>query len=147
MGYKAKRYRLVWDDGEYAGLEVTMKPASIGQMMEMEQIGGLDPQKTSVAEIRPLIGMLAGLIVSWNVEDDDGQPVPADEDGITGQDIGMLTAIITEFGRRITAVDPTSPNGSPNGAEAVTPTPPIPAGLDLAGASATAAGSSASPPS
>ena len=43
---------------------------------------------------RALVDAFAGAIVSWNLEDDDGQPVPTDRDTIRGQDIVFISRIV-----------------------------------------------------
>lgn len=129
MGYKAKRYRLVWEDGDLEGLEVVMKPASLGQMLDMQKLQDVKPgEGVSLEELEPLFRWFAGLLISWNVEDDDDQPVPATYEGVLTQDPALVNGIIAEFSKRVTDVDPTSLAGSKPG-------PPAEASLDLAASS------------
>lgn len=115
MGYKPKRYKLTWADGDLEGLEVLMRPATLGQMMEAQKMRDLaDPDSgvTDMAAMEPVFRWLAEMLISWNVEDDDDQPVPATYEGIIAQDPDLIFGILNEFQQRITRVPRPLPSGS-----------------------------------
>lgn len=46
------------------------------------------------AAMRQITATFAYSLESWNVEDDDGHPVPADADGLMSQDPRLVTAVL-----------------------------------------------------
>lgn len=62
----------------YAGLEVAARRAPLGLMR-------------TDADVTEALGRA---LVSWNVEDGDGQPVTADLDGLMSQDSRFVAAVI-----------------------------------------------------
>ena len=113
-----------FEDGhDYAGLQVTLRSASTGLMLEMaglaDELGGgeadgdLAPEKAGA--IRSLFGLLAGCVVGWNVDDDDDKPVTPDLDGLRSQDPVMIMAVFTAWFQRVTLVAPPLPQGSESG--------------------------------
>lgn len=137
--YKPKRYRITFDDGhEYAGLEVTCKAVSldvlIGMMSAADSLGSISSGQMTDADrqaFRDIVCHLASVIVSWNVDDDDDQPVAPDAAGLMGQELGMVLAITTALTERVASVAPPLPQGSPNGQagdiESLLPMEPLPA--------------------
>jgi hypothetical protein len=115
VGYKPKRYKLTWADGDLEGLEVVMKPASLGEMLNAEKLRDLAAEGASIAQLEPLFRWFAGMLVSWNVEDDDDQPVPATYEGVLTQDVDLIYAIVGEFTSRVTQAPPPLPDVSPPG--------------------------------
>lgn len=115
MGYKRarKRYRLTFEDPELEGLEVVMGSLSISEFMELTSaVGGVSAE--SADGVTGLLEKFASRIISWNLEDDDDQPVPADFDGVKTQELGFVMAIVTAWMDAIANVDPTS-RASANG--------------------------------
>lgn len=100
---KAKTYRLVWEEGDYAGLEVKAKSMPLGKFLEaapkfaaIQEKGAISTAEM-VEMVEPL-KMLAGAIVSWNIEDedDDGNvtSLPCDFDGLMSLDPDMIFEIL-----------------------------------------------------
>ncbi|NUT23978.1 MAG: hypothetical protein HOV77_32885 [Hamadaea sp.] len=64
-------------------------------------------------------------LVDWNLEDDDGQPIPATPEGMRKVDTGLLTALKTAWLQSIVGVhdaDPlpqSSPSGEPSPVESI----------------------------
>lgn len=113
MGFrrKAKTYTLVWpEDHEYSGLEVTMAPLSVGDLM------GFNPETMTNSQ---LIELLNENLISWNLEDEDGTPVPADENGIASLDVGMMAAIAFEWLQGVAGVPAPLERPSLNGHNSV----------------------------
>jgi hypothetical protein len=116
MGYTRTRrkYRLKFEDEELAGLEVVMGSLSIGEFTELtSSISGGATAETADG-VTSLLEKFAGKIASWNLEDDDGQPVPATFDGVKTQELDFIMAIVTAWMDAIAGVDPTS-RASANG--------------------------------
>lgn len=103
-----KKYRLKFEDEELAGLEVVMGSLSIGEFTELtSSISGGATAETADG-VTGLLEKFAGSIESWNLEDEEGQPVPATFDGVKTQELGFIMLIVTAWMDAIAGVDPTS---------------------------------------
>lgn len=94
---------------EYAGLEVRLRRSlPLKLLFEFQKV-----EETGLtAEV--IEQFAAAALVSWNLEDDDG-PVPATAEGLMGQDVGFVGALIRNWQEVLT--QPAAPLGgdSPNG--------------------------------
>lgn len=102
MGYRPKRkiYTLEFDDPDLDGLIVKVRGLNTGQILDIDtarEDGGDEA-------IRGLLELLATQIVEWNVEDEEGQPVPATLDGIRAQELAFNMAIIDAWQNAVTGV-------------------------------------------
>ena len=123
MGYKRnpKIYKLVFgDDTDYAGLEVQVKTITMGQLLAMRSGTSGDEDKDN---IRVSVELLAERIVSWNLEDEKGQPVPPTLDAILEEDDDFIFAIINRWTDAVSGVkaplQQSSPSGEPSPVELV----------------------------
>ena len=93
MGYRPKRtpVKLDFTGTEYEGLEITVRPLPMAVMMDIGSTVG-DP-----SAVRHVAATFGYAMESWNVEDDDGQPVPADVDGLLSQDGRFVAAVIQKW--------------------------------------------------
>ncbi|HZO70059.1 MAG TPA: hypothetical protein VFB74_34115 [Kribbellaceae bacterium] len=97
MGYVRDRiYRLKFTDDEYCSpetgdpLEVRVRPMSIGVLDMVGELTELRERKLTAADIKrifELFELFAEHLVSWNLEDDKGEPVPTTVDGVRAQDL------------------------------------------------------------
>jgi hypothetical protein len=145
MGFKPKkRYKLVFAEPEWNGLEVVMRRATIGDLLDLQGLG-VDPGMSPAAAmglpedvIRAIFGTFARFLVSWNVEDDvageDGSlatvPVPPTLEGVLTQEQDFIFMILANYQKHILSVAPPLPAGSGNGATPPGP-PPAPAGMEI----------------
>lgn len=122
-GYRrpAKVYKLVFADEEMAGLEVRARSVPLGGFLDLLKLakargGKLDPAQ--VDNIGKLFEAFSKALVSWNLEDDEGVPVPATLDGLHSQDIDFVFSIILAWMDAIAGVpaplERTSPGGVPS---------------------------------
>lgn len=113
MGYKRakKRYRLQFDDPELNGFEVVMAGLSIGQFIDLQTTAAAADD----AGTTDLLEKFAAKITSWNLEDDDGLPVPATFDGVKSQDMDFIMMIISAWMDAMAGVDPTRQTGANGG--------------------------------
>lgn len=97
MGYKKVPtiYTLEDVDGE-KGLIIRMKSLRIGKLRRLVQIIEADNEDLSkfLGEIFDLIG--EGL-VSWNLEEENGAPVPADRAGVEELEMGLIMGLLSEW--------------------------------------------------
>lgn len=130
MGYTPKRriYRLVFDDEEYDGLVVKVRSTSVGQLLEFMEFLTMDtdsPSPDDVARIHGLFEAFAEVLAEWNVETDDGQPVPATLDGVKTQDAPFILAILRVWFGAVMTVPGPLPTASSNGAPSAAPSLPM----------------------
>lgn len=116
MGYrpKLKIYNLDFAGTEYEGLQVSVRGMTVGEELE------LDTKATGDLVIRSL----ANILQSWNVEDGQGQPVPATFEGVCTQQGPMILAILNAVRQANSGVPDPLPETSPSGG--TSPAPPIP---------------------
>lgn len=125
MGYKPKRtlYKLNFAETEHSGLEVTTRAVTVDGLLEITglaaAVDGITPEQAdaeSARRVSELIDRFARILVSWNVVDDDDQPVPATREGLGSQDFPFVMAIILAWITEMSQAPPPLPNASTSGA-------------------------------
>lgn len=147
MGYKPDRTFHVLDFSEtpLAGLEITMRACSVDMLLDLvtlpvradeiedrakaEAVAGTLDMGEMRKQLRDLFGPVAKLLKSWNVDDDDGQPVPPTLDGLLSQELEFVSQVIEAYTSALSQAPPPLPGTSPAGASSQERS------LDLAGAS------------
>jgi len=89
MGYRkpARHFKLSFEDEEYNGLEVIVKSLTIGKLLEVSSLTpDPDSPNQDVEATEKLLHIFADNLVSWNLEDEDGNPYPANYEGVKAQD-------------------------------------------------------------
>lgn len=124
-GYRPKRtlYRLTFEDPDFEGLEVTVRSASLDTLMQLlgfsGELDGLSDEQAKggalLGQVTAMLRLFARLLHSWNVEDDDGLPVPATFEGLFSQDFGFVMPVIERAAAAMTQAPPPLPAGSPSG--------------------------------
>jgi len=104
MGYvwRGKTYRLIFADDELDGLEVVARSASVGAYRRIADLATREfsqpPTEEDLAEIDNLFDEFAAVLVSWNLETEDGEgtrtSVPATLQGLHSQDLTLIRQII-----------------------------------------------------
>ena len=93
MGFRRepKTFLLVFDDPDLAGLEVRARSLSIGE---------LEDDDLQVYE------SFAAALVSWNLEDEDGNSLPATLETVRSYpDVGFMNALASAWIKAVTGVD------------------------------------------
>lgn len=156
MGFQRGRVILEWpEDHELHGLEVVMRRRPLGEVMdawaagdEVESIPWDDRTRKQHVEFnRRSVADLASLLVSWNLEDDRGQPIVLpDLDGtdealdarvavlLQHCDAPMITDMRTAYNTALIRVAPPLPQSSEPGpgATSTEPEPPETESWDMA---------------
>ncbi|MEU3851717.1 hypothetical protein [Streptomyces sp. NPDC029554] len=120
MGYKGtpRAVRIAFAEGhEHYGAEARVRRMSYG---EWEAVVGVDGagETSAMAEF-------AKRLVSWNLTDDDEQPIPATPEGMRQVDTSLITALKDAWVQALTGVhdaDPlpqSSPSGEPSPVESI----------------------------
>ena len=122
MGYRRQPtiYRLLFE--EYEGLEVMARSVSIDEYLKITKLADKMTTTPGEEQVRELFSWFARRLVSWNLEDEDGTPIPATLQGLLGEELGFATKVVMAWVNKVVRVDPTSPPGSSPGAS-----PPDPA--------------------
>lgn len=113
MGYKSKAKRITLDfdgDKEFEGLEVTTKGLSIGDYLDVAAL-----TNEASTDVTPLLAAFASSLISWNLEDEDDQPVPATLEGVKSQDIEFIMTIVSAWMKAAAGVKDSVGKDSPSG--------------------------------
>jgi hypothetical protein len=116
MGYRPKRriYDLQFEDPEMEGLEVKVRHVDTGQSLTLDAAINEGGEQG----IRTCLDLLAENLISWNVEDDNQQPVPTTIEGVLAQELDFNLAIVYAWRDAIIGVpaplDSASPDGVPS---------------------------------
>lgn len=98
-GYVRQRkvYRLRFEDEDMAGLVVQARSAPVGQFLGLTKLAELERGKVRPEDMEKVDGLFRGFaacLVDWNLESEDGTPVPATLEGLYTQDIDFILQII-----------------------------------------------------
>lgn len=80
------------------GLIVRMKAIRIGRLRKLMSI--VDDETGQALD--EMFALLQEGLVSWNLEDEDGQPVPTTMEGIEEQEMPLVLGILTEWLKNMT---------------------------------------------
>lgn len=134
MGYTRTRATITvtWPEGDdLHGLEVVTRSLSLGTYLSLIGMGEVDR-----SGLKDMIAEFANSLVSWNLTDPDGEPVPATQAAALAEDHALMLAICSRWmdtlhGRDKEAgpLDQPSPGGEPSleasiPMETVSPSPP-----------------------
>lgn len=105
MGYSRKGtiLQLVFEDPEMEGLVVQAKKPSMGGMLDtvsFQDLANIDPTRLSPQDakrLREMFEFFGAFLVKWNLEDEDGTPIPCNIDGLLSQDAEFVLSIITAW--------------------------------------------------
>lgn len=106
MGYQRPVLKLKFDDPEMTGFEMVVKRPGFGRL---EQV--IDKDRDLDIQIE----VLSECIISWNLEDDKGNPVPTTLEGLKSQDQPFLLAIVTAWLKQAITVSDDLGKDSPSG--------------------------------
>lgn len=110
MGYRLARttYKLTFP--EYDGLEVMARSLSTGDLMKiMELSGALAPGSTQAPverakTVESLLRRFAKALVTWNLEDEDGEPIGTTYEDIADQELPFVLRIIEAWTEAVAGV-------------------------------------------
>jgi hypothetical protein len=113
MGFKPPRkiYTLDFTGTDYDGAHVRMRGTSLAEQLHIEDLRASDDPNSG----RELFEFMAGLLIDWNIEDDNEQPVPATLDGFRTQPLGFTFAIMNALQAAASGVPAPLPEGLPSG--------------------------------
>lgn len=113
MGYKVPKRTLVleFEQGdEHHGLEVRMiLEAPLSLLFEMQRLARIATEEEAERILRTFGD---ALLIDWNVEDDEGQPIPATGDGLLSLPFSLARLMIAKWTEAATG--PPAPLGAPS---------------------------------
>lgn len=121
MGFRPEVpiYKLNFDEKtKWGGLQVRMESAPVGLLMDVarwsEEIDKTDGVQR-VLLVEKMLTEVSGCLVSWNVEDRAGEPVPCDLSGLRRQPLDMVIQIVSAWVSAVADVPAPLVKASTNG--------------------------------
>lgn len=107
MGYRKEStlYKLNFE--KYDGLEVFVKSMSVGDLMDLSSMSepmNAEDIAASLDQSNRLLETFAKHLVKWNLEDEDGNTVTSDLEGIRSQEMSFVIEIILEWMNQVTKI-------------------------------------------
>jgi hypothetical protein len=96
MGYRRERkvYNLVFGEGsDYEGLEVQAYSISVGELLEFQSLQE-KVKEEDFESIELLLAKFAKSLKEWNLEDEEGTPIPISLEAVKDQDLGFVLTLI-----------------------------------------------------
>ena len=106
MAYKIEPRKLTLVLDDYDGAEVVCRLSiSLGEMLDMQAASTADA--SGIRESYERFGR--EVLISWSIEGEDGEPLPANAEGMMRLTPDMASAIMGAWGQQIVAVPPKPP--------------------------------------
>jgi hypothetical protein len=104
MGFRRERrvYTLAFEAGQWAGLEVKAHGVSLGKLFELQELAGREANKEDAVS---LIASMQQAIVSWNLEDEDGNPIDPTLDYLLSEDADFILPLAVAWVGSIGSVE------------------------------------------
>jgi hypothetical protein len=88
MGFTPPSKIYVLQFEQYEGLEVKVSGTSAGGYLDL--VGLVDTASADIGKARPLLELFAQCLRSWNIEDEDGRPVPQTIEGLLSLELDFV---------------------------------------------------------
>lgn len=97
MAFKRKRkvYKLDFTGTEYEGLQVKVRGLTTGEYLDIVSLSA--PNTEGEQETEAMLRLFAEHLVSWNLVDEDDEPVPTTFEGVKSNDFVMNSFIINAW--------------------------------------------------
>lgn len=113
-----KVYVLTFDDPSLAGLEVRARSVPVGMFLSLvalastiDESDGFTPDVAAAFD--GLVDGFAGALESWNLQDEDGTPVPTTAEAVKDQDSDFVMQLVSAWMEAVGEVDaPLGPGSS-----------------------------------
>ena len=130
MGYVRERriFKLRFEDEDMEGLEVRAKSMPLGALLEMVKLTDIETRNLSPEDAHKVDRLFQGFsqaLISWNLEEPEGVPVPATFEGVKSQDIDFTMKILRAWIQALTSVPDFLAAGSSNGGRSLEPSIPM----------------------
>jgi hypothetical protein len=94
VGYKRQRKTLSLRFEDEPELEILARSCTVRKFLwVLETVDKMSGGSLPKAELTEFVNWFAGRIISWNLEDDDGQPVPVSADYLLDEDVDWAAKV------------------------------------------------------
>lgn len=113
MGFRRPTTLVTFPEGhQFHGLEARCRMVSFERMLSIQELLATLPdgqQQASAEETQKHLRMLANLfgdvLTAWNLEEDDGTPVPATADQLVKEGWELVLALVMQWMHTVAGVD------------------------------------------
>ena len=115
-GFQAPRttYKLVFDEPEYAGLEIKVRGTTLDELFELDEVIEAISTAADLKGVRDGVrarnALFVDKVTSWNVED-DGVPVECTVDALGAFEAPFVNRIVNQWRRAANGVVPAPLDG------------------------------------
>lgn len=115
MGYrKVPNIYTLEFDGDFKGLVVRLKSIKIGEMRRMLRL--IDAEEDNTVEVLDnMVALIGKGLVSWNLEDEEGNPVEPNQDAVDELEFDLLKVILDEWLDQVSGPSEDLGKDSPSG--------------------------------
>lgn len=107
--HKRKTYELDFDgEGDFDGLKVKARGLSVGQYLQVAKLAEAKDQEAA----NELLAKFAEALVEWNVQDEDGNKLSTDLQGVSSCDFDFIMKIIAAWMTAVAGVSKELGKGS-----------------------------------
>ena len=116
MGYRREPtiYHLTFT--AYPGLEVDAKSVSVDEYLKVAALADEMQARPDEKQVQELFAWFAKRLVRWNLEDEDGKPVPPTVKGLMSQELPFVMSIVMAWVNKVVGVPAPLRNASGAGA-------------------------------
>ncbi len=104
-------YKLNFETEDLDGLVVMAKSMPLRDFLFLVKVSQ-NADTGDPGAIEEMYQKIAAVLVSWNLEDEGGEPVPATYEGLARQDLQLANAIVGAYQQALAEVPKSSPTGS-----------------------------------
>jgi hypothetical protein len=117
MGFKKKprHYRLTFQDEDLEGFECTMAGLTVDEFLSITALADTITGESSQEDAGRFFEIMAEKIISWNLEDEDDNPIGHSPADIRAQDFDFMMTIQMAWLGAMASVPGPLLNGSANG--------------------------------
>lgn len=102
---KKKLLVLRFEDPDYEGVEIKVRTVSMGRALELTGEADAARAGKGLDDFNELLNEFIGKLESWNIEDDDDQPLPATREGFLSLDLPDVVHIILSWFDAMLSID------------------------------------------
>jgi hypothetical protein len=97
---------LQFEDPDFIGVQVKAYSTSLGRALEISgQAEAARKADSGTSQFQNLLSEFVAKLQSWNIDDDDGRPVPATREGLLSLDLNDAKYILVSWFDAIMSVD------------------------------------------
>ncbi len=91
--YESPRIRVAFEQGhDFHGFEATLRKLTLGEFLDITGIGEVDG-----VSIAHQLSRMGDKLLGWNLEDAQGQPIPATSQSVLEQDKDLMVAVLAAW--------------------------------------------------